>query len=1011
MVRVLLIFAATLTVADLFSQQTVTGTVQDRDDFPLTGVYVTVRPGGNGTATGIDGDYEVRASAGDTLVFSFIGYATHREAVGNRTQIDVTLNEDAQLIDEVVVVGYGVTKKSDLVASVSQVKGEVLENQPVSRLDQALQGRATGVSVTANDGAPGAGTTIRIRGTNSINGNNNPLFVIDGFIAGNDFNLNTLNVNDIASIEVLKDATALAIYGTRGASGVVLVTTKTGADLGVERPVISINQYYSVQHAVNQIEVLKGADYARYSNEAAQFVPGADGFGATDPSLPLVFDDPTTAPSTDWLNLITQTGRVVNTDLSIRGNTGRTNYYVSLNRFDQQGVLKNSGFQRYSLRTNLDFKINDRFTSGIRVNFARTDRENNKVNYGEIVRFVLPTRRVYDDDGEFTATNPVSTSVQRNPVADQQLRVDRRYDNDLLANAYLQFEPVDGLTLKTSIGASISSFKSNFYLPGSLPERRIDGIGGRAQISTVESNELLNENTVNYAFDVGQHGFNLLGGFSLQRNQGEGFGASAERFPNDVVEFNNLAFGSDPSTYQVSSSFSQRTFVSLFARANYSFAGKYLVSLTGRRDGSSVFEEGNKYAFFPSVGLAWNVHSEDFLSGSGLISRLKLRASLGEVGEQGVPIYNSIARFSNVSAYFNESLVNGVLIGSLPSRDLTWETTRQIDVGVELGLWQDRLFMEVDYYRKTTEDLLLNRDLPGTAGNRQLQNIGSIRNQGIEVAIRSFNISNGDFSWETQLTLSANRNKVLDLGGDEFINLRQPNGQAGAGVRLIPGQPAPVFVGAIYLGTYKDRETIVADGAEGRAFLGSPRYLDRDGNGVINDLDYVIIGNPQADLFGGIRNSFNYKGLSLDVFFQGSYGNDGFNGIAQTALFGRGDENLLPGVVGRWQEGVTEGSDIPRAGTSTSLFNPNSTLGIEDASFLRLKTVTLSYDLPVARLGIDGVFRNLSAYVTGNNVFLITDWSFGDPEVSGYGTGLEQGVATGQYPYARSFTFGLNASF
>ncbi len=289
----------------------------------------------------------------------------------------------------------------------------------------------------------------------------------------------------------------------------------------------------------------------------------------------------------------------------------------------------------------------------------------------------------------------------------------------------------------------------------------------------------------------------------------------------------------------------------------------------------SVFEEGNKYAFFPSIGVGWNVHREPFLAGSDLISRLKLRASLGEVGEQGVPIYNSISSFNNVNAYFNENLVSGVLIGSLPSRNLTWETTRQIDVGIELGLWQDRIFVEAEYYRKTTEDLLLNRDLPGTAGGQQLQNVGSIRNQGIELSVRSFNLTRGDFSWETQLTLSANRNKVLDLGGDDFINLRNPTQQAGAGLRLIPGQPAPVFLGAIYLGTYRDRETIVADGAEGRAFIGSPRYQDQDGNGVINDLDYVVIGNPQPDFYGGIRNSFRYKEVSLDIFFQGSYGNDG----------------------------------------------------------------------------------------------------------------------------------------
>lgn len=994
----------------LYGQPEISGTVTDSDDFPLTGVYVTVLPEGVGTATDVDGNYTVTANPSDTLEFSFIGFSSQQVLVGNQTRIDVTMVENAQLIDEVVVVGYGVTKKSDLVSSVSQVDGDVLENQPVSRLDQALQGRATGVSVTSNNGSPGSGATIRIRGTNSVNGNNNPLFVVDGFIAGNDFDLNTLNVNDIESIDVLKDATALAIYGTRGASGVVLVTTKSGSNVSTQRPIVSINQYYTVQNAVNQVELLTGADYARYSNESAQFVPGPDGFGITDPSLPLIFDDPLTAPSTDWLDIITQTGEIVNTDLSIRGNTGKSNYYVSMNRFDQEGVIKATGFERYSLRANLDFNIGTKFTTGVRLNLARTSRENDKVSYAQIVSAVLPTRLVFDEDGEYTATNPVSASLQRNPVADQELRVDNRYDNNLLANVYLQFEPLEGLVFKTSVGAEIENFKRNFYLPGELPERKADGAGGYAQINTAQSNDLLNENTLTYTRDFGKHGFNLLGGFSLQRNQTESFAANADRFPNDVVQFNNLSFGSDPTTYQLNSGFAQRSFVSTFARLNYSFDSKYLISLTGRRDGSSVFEDVNKYAFFPSIGVAWNIHREAFLEGSD-ISRLKLRASFGEVGEQGVPIYNSVASFSNVNAYFNENLVNGVQIGSLPSRNLTWETTRQFDVGVEVGLWQDRVFIEAEYYRKTTEDLLLNRDLPGTAGGQQLQNVGSIQNQGVEFSLRSFNVNSGDFTWETQVTISGNRNKVLDLGGDEFINLRNPTQQSGGGLRLIPGQPAPVFIGAIYLGTYRDQETIVADGAEGRAFIGSPRYQDQDGNGVINDLDFVVIGNPQPDFYGGIRNSFRYRDVSLDIFFQGAYGNDGFNAATQTGLFGRGDQNLLPQVVGRYIAGVNENSNIPRAGTSTSLFNPNSTLGIEDASFLRLKTVTLSYNLPVTDLGMDNVFRNLKVYVTGNNLLLFTDWSFGDPEVSNYGGGLEQGVANGEYPYSRSFTFGLNASF
>ncbi|TXF88050.1 TonB-dependent receptor [Neolewinella aurantiaca] len=996
----------------LHAQQQISGTVSGQDQLGLIGVYVIVSPGGGGTATDFDGSYTVTASPGDTLVFSFTGYTTQRIPVGNKTQIDVTLSENVNMIDEVVVIGYGVAKKEDLVSSVASVKGEALANQPVSRIDQALQGRATGVSVTSNNGAPGSGgTTIRIRGTNSVNGNNNPLFVVDGFIAGTDFDLNSLNVNDVESIEVLKDATALSIYGTRGASGVILITTKTGKDVKEQKPVVSFNQYYTTQSVANQVELLGGEEYANYVNEAGQFVPGPDGTGATDPTLPLIFDDPANVANTNWLDLVTQNGQIFNTDLSIRGNSKSANYYVSLNRFDQEGVVKGSGFQRHALRTNMDFKISDVFTTGVRLNLSRNTRENNKVNYGQIISSVLPTRTVFDEDGLYTAVNPVSGTAQRNPVADYNLRVDNRLDNNLISNIYVQVEPLAGLVIKSTLGAELSSFKTNVYQPGALPERQLDNAGGYASLATNQKNDLLNENTINYTRNFNKNRVSLLGGFSVQRTEIESFSAQAERYPNDVVQFNNLSFGSDPDTYQIGSGYQLRTFASYFARLDYGFDSKYLLTVTGRRDGSSVFETGNKYAFFPSVGAAWNAHREPFLVNSRLVSRLKLKASLGEVGEQGVNPYNSVASFNNQNAYFNETLLNAVIIGSLPSRDLTWETTRQLDLGLELGLWQDRIFFEFDYYRKTTEDLLLARDLPGTAGGSQLQNVGSIRNEGIEIALRSFNVSKSNFTWETQLTLSTNQNEVLELGGDDFIDLRQPTNQGGSGVRLIPGQPAPVFVGAVYLGTYRSAEEIEADGQTGRAFIGSPRYEDMDGNGVINEEDFVVIGSPQPDLYGGIRNTFTMGNFNLDIFFQGSLGNDVYNGVIQTGLFGRGDQTLLPAVVDRYIPGVNEDSDIPRAGTSTSLFNPNSTAGIEDGSFIRLKNLSLRYNLPVGNMGIDNVFRSLSVYATGNNLLLFTDFSFGDPEVSNYGSGLEQGVATGQYPYARSFTLGLDVTF
>lgn len=994
-------------------QGQVSGVITDDNKQPLPGVTIVIKGTTQGTISDSDGTYSLNVPTGaQTLVFSFIGMRTEEIEIAGKTQINVQMLQDFIGIEEVVAIGYGVTKKEDLVSSVSQVKADIIENQPTIRVDQALQGRAAGVEVTSTSGAPGGNAVIRIRGTSSINGNNNPLFVVDGFIAGTDFNLNNLNVNDIESIEVLKDATALAIYGTRGAAGVILITSKSGKSLAKGKTQVSINQYVSYQQTANRIELADSKLYAEYRNEEAQFTPGPDGFGYTDSSLPLIFDDPAAAPYTDWIDLVAQNGLINNTDASITGNADKANYYISFNHFGQEGVVRASGIERYTLRTNLDFNLSEKFKTGIRLNISKFKKENNKVNYGSIVQSVVPIREVYNEDGSFTATNPVSGSLQSNPEADIQLRTNHDLVTNLVTNAYLEFLPIKDLVIRSSVGVELNNYKHNVYDPGALPNRAVQGVGGFARIQTNNGQSILNENTLTYSKKIGDHSIKVLGGFTMQHISNESTDMSAEGFPNDVLKFNNMAFGSDPLLNTVGSGYGQRTFVSFLSRINYSYQGKYLLTLVGRRDGSSVFEAGNKYAFFPSIGVAWNAEKESFMENIDAISMLKVRGSYGIVGEQGVGTYNSLAKFNNSQTYFNETLVPAVLIGGLPSKDLTWETTKQLDLGVEVGFLNNRYSFEADFYKKTTEDLLLARDLPGTAGGSQLQNVGSIENKGLELALNSVNISKTNFSWETTLTISANRNKVLDLGGDEYINLSQPSNQGGAGLRLIPGQPAPVFIGATYLGTYKTQQEIIDDGRVGVSFLGSPRYVDLDGNSVINDEDKIPIGSPQPDFYGGLRNTLNYKGFSFDCFFQFSYGNEMYNQLTHVGWFGRGDQVLVPAVADRWQQGVNETSDIPRAGTSTSLFNPNNTQMIEDASFIRLKSLSLGYDLPINDWGLGNTFSKVNIYATGNNLLLLTKWTLGDPEVSNYGSNnLSQGVATGQYPYARTYTIGVKIDF
>ncbi len=1015
-------------LTNLFAQNEITGTITDNSGVSIPGITVLIKGTTTGTTTDFDGKFAINAKPSDVLVVSYVGYITKEITVGSNKNLRIALEQDVATLDEVIVIGYGTSTKKNLVSAVASINAETIQNQPIARVDQTLQGRAAGVEVTSNNGAPGAGTTIRIRGASSINGNNDPLFVIDGFIVGSGFDLNTLNTNDVESVQILKDATALSIYGTRGAAGVILITTKSGKGISAGKPVISVNQFTTIQQLANKIELVGGVDYANYVNEARQFIPGPDvtvngvslPIGFTDPTIDLFYPNPNEVPNTDWIDEVSQMGTVSNTDLSIAGNTENANYYISMNYFNQRGILKRSGLERAILRTNLDINASDRFKTGIRLNLSNYKRENGKVDFAGIINSVLPARAIFDEDGNYTDSHPISGSIQRNPVADARLNVDHDIVTNLITNVYFEYELFKDFKLKSTVGATLNFIKRNDYRPGVLPQRLARQEGGFGSVETVARKDVLNENTFTYSKNFGDHSLKILGGFTWQKITTERAFASADRFPNDVLEFNNLAAGSDPETYQVRSGYSQRTLVSFLGRINYTFKDKYLLTLVGREDGSSVFEEGKKYAFFPSIGAGWNMSEESFLRDSDVIDRLKLRASFGIVGEQGVPAYNSLDLFSSTFTFFNENLVPAVVLRTPGTDGLEWETTEQLDLGLELGLFNNRISFEVDYYKKTTKDLLLFRDLPDTAGGRLLENVGSVENTGFEFSLNTININTNTFKWETSLILSTNKSKVLDLGKEEFINIQNTGNQGFTSARLVVGQPMPVFVGAEYLGTYKDPQEIIDDGLEGRAFLGSPRFRDVDGDGIINNNDAIIIGSPQPDFYGGIRNTFSYQGISLDIFFQGQYGGDIFNIRTQQSFYGRDTANLDPRVLDRWIPGVNETSDVPRAGTSLSIFNPNSTVNIEDGSFLRLRTVTLGYDVPVKKMpGLSTIFDAVNIYVAGNNLLLFSDFRLGDPEVNTFTSGstnnefgsVSQGFAAGQYPYATSITAGFKMKF
>ena len=989
----------------LAQQKTVSGQITDSDATPLPGVNVFVQGTNQGVASDFDGNYQIQANVGDVIVFSFIGFETQESVVGESDTVNVSLVADYANLDEVVITGYGTTRKKELVSSISQIAGDELTNQPAVSVDNILQGRAAGVLVTSNSGEPGAPATINIRGTSSIGGNNKPLFVVDDFIMGTDFDLSNINVNDIRSIEVLKDASSLAIYGTRGAAGVILIQTKNGLSTSEGDVNVSINHYTSSQSIVDMPEMADQALWAEFWSEGMSFIPGADGYGDNDPTYQFPYDLGT---PTDWRGLISRDGQINNSDINISGNSGKTNYFVSINRFEQEGVIKGSGLLRNSIRANVDVKVNDKVRTGIKFNLVDRKQEDNKVNWTSVYFTVPAIRKVFEDDGTtYTSVNPISGSLERNPVADVTERIDHRFVTNMTANAYVEYDPIPGLTLRSTIGANINYIKENQYLPTYLPPRLQQGSGGLAVVNSRDARSILNENTATYSTEFGDHSIKVLGGFTMQKNTSTLIGATGEGFPNDVVSFNNLGLGSDPLKHQVRSNYSQRTFISLLGRVNYGYKDKYLLTLVARRDGSSVFEEGRKYAFFPSAGAAWRISEEDFMQSLDMISNLKLRASYGIVGEQGVNPYNSYAKYKDLPVFLNDNLNNAVVLDVLPSKDLDWEKTYQTDIGLEIGFFNNRYSLEFDYYNKQTKDLLLAKPLPGTAGSTRLENVGEVENKGFEISISSLNIDKADFTWSTALSIASNKNKVLSIGdGEDYISLTDTtHPQAGDGsIRINEGLPMPSFWGMNYLGTYKNRADIDSDGRFGQSYLGGPRFEDQDGNSVWNELDFVYLGSPEPDLFGGLRNTLTYKNLTLDVFFHGSLGNEIYNGSVHEHFFARGPEFAVMTNAGdRWTTS-NQNSDIPRAGTSQGLYNPANSYMIQDGSFIRLKNVTLTYDFVEPP-----VFDKASIYLSGSNLLLISDYEWGDPEVSNYGnSSINQGVSDAPYPYATTVALGIN---
>ena len=793
---------------------TLKGKVTNSEGEPLIGVTVLAKNSKNGTATDFDGNFSIRINDKNTsLQFTYVGYKQENVQIKDHKFITVIMEEDSHMLNEVVAVGYGVMRKSDLTGSVVRVGSKDISNIPTVRLDQALTGKASGVHITNTSGEPGAGTNILIRGGNSISASNEPLYVIDGFIGAGDLNL--IDPNDIESVEILKDAAATSIYGARGANGVVIVTTKRGTE---GRNNVTVNTYIGVQHIAKRLEMMNAREYAEMLNQQDVSVN-------QEPSIenPSIY-----GKGTDWQDEILRMALMQNYQIAASGGNKDSRYYLSISMFDQEGVIKNSGIRRYQTRLNLDRKIGKNINIGANFQFSYSQRKPNLVSLGGFdyqssALATPPTMGIYNEDGSYAADSPsrvVSNKID-NVVAQLNERKKQEKAASVYAGIFADWEAIKGLKFKTFLGLNASNNKTSEYKPSSLPTMIQNKVKGEAWINQGDSYSILWENTVNYMKEIAKgHHLTVLGGYTLQTSRSEGLSLYGKNFTNDLLDWNNLS-DAETKTRLIGSSASEWAIISYLGRINYSVLDRYLVTVTGRYDGSSRLGKDNRFAFFPSVAVAWRLSEEKFMKRFSKLDNLKIRASYGLSGNQDIALYQTLPLMKQQNVILTDIPQVGYIPDRLGNDKLKWETTAQFDFGIEASFFKSRLNIEFDTYTKRTRDLLLDVEFPYTSGFKNgFMNVGKISNRGVELMIRSTNIVTKDFSWTTEFNIARNKNKVVALGPDkDFEYTFRPGLGTHPYSWLKVGQPVGAFYGYIMDGIYRTREQIEA-GNEPNASLG-----------------------------------------------------------------------------------------------------------------------------------------------------------------------------------------------
>lgn len=1021
----LLFLAMFVSVASAMAQQQITGVVVDAGDAPILGATVAVNKGKAAAITDLDGRFKVMASPNDVISVSYIGYQTATvKVVAGKTTYTITMQEDLKALDDVVVVGYGVQKKSDLTSAISTIKADELSRTAITSFDQGLQGRASGVVVMNTSGQPGGGTSIRIRGTSSINGNNEPLYVIDGMPVISDPTslstgatknptlnpLTTINPSDIESVEILKDASATAIYGSRGANGVVLVTTKQGKS---GKPVISFGSHLSFQHLSKKMDMLNAVQLANLANEAA------DNDGVERKPVFAGLNN-LAKSSTDWQDEIFRTALLQNYDVSIAGGTDKTKYLASGNLVLQDGIIIGSDFGKGNFRMNFSQEINKWLTFGVTSNLSYSQSHGVVTNSeggfaSSITSWALemnPALGVYTN-GEYTYENNLSSPNVGNPVQDAYEAKNTNTTFRTLDNAYLQWSPIAGLILKSSIGIDYFNIKDQSFAPKTI--KRAESNGGYANIGHRDGYTWVWENTANYLRSFGKHNFNFLAGMTAQGFRSEISNVATADFEDGFLGYHSIQSGS--LTQLATSGIAEWQMVSYLGRVNYNLAEKYLFSVSGRVDGSSKFGRGNKYGFFPSASAAWRVSEEKFMKNQSTVSNLKLRLSYGVVGNEGIAPYSSQGLMYATEAYFgNSEVATGLAPYTLSNQDLKWETTAQTNLGFDLGLFSNRLNLTADFYVKKTSNLLLNMPVSYHSGyDAIMKNVGNLENKGFDFTINAVPFA-GKFNWNIDVTFGYNKNRITDLAG----STESLHGASILGItywtRITEGKP----IGTLY--GYRTDGIVQSDEVPGQIpffagktlRVGDRKYVDKDENGVLNENDLYELGNANPDIAYGLNNTFSYtfndkSSLSLTVYLQGNIGNKivNFNKFSLESLDGYHNNSVA--VLNRWTPD-NPSSIYPRA-TMQSAGYILSDHYVESGTYMRVKDITLSYTFNKTLLS-KFLCTGLTVYVGAKNMFTITDYSGYDPEVSRFANdNLSMGADYGTYPMSKSIEFGLKANF